>query len=552
MPFKMQRTGPRPLVTTLPAGFQLRLAAEDTEVPGTVLAIDDDNGRVIVETLNVRNEHAPLDAGTRVESIRVTAAALRRVFGQVGGGAVATRVVRLEFADVVRQSANENELDAAVGELLTRIRVRPGTRYFVVRECWSATGVALLGEQAELPALQEFLGMDDTRWAAPADTARAPGAFAIEQRFAQRLGVLVLLEEIALVSAGLGAGARPTLGRVPVSGPLSAGAADFAVTRVLFATDRNLSGDVSPGRMFGSERSELSYGACQVSIPRDHRMGHLETPSLWKLQIQSDPKKHVTLMAVEQVSREQLLAEIVSRVADSHSRSALLFVHGYNVTFEDAARRTAQIAYDLAFDGVPMFFAWPSQGTLPGYTIDEQMSEWSEPHVRAVLTDVLERPQLEKLYLIAHSMGNRAVTRVVGALLKERPELQPRLKEIILAAPDIDAEVFARDIAPLMTRANCAITLYASSEDKALQASKVVHKGRRAGDSIGGVVPIHGIETIDASRVDTGLVGHGYFAERVSVISDMFNLIRNGQRPDNRFGLQSFDTPAGRYWSFKP
>ena len=552
MALRMPRKGPKPPATTIPAGFQLRLAAENSEAPGTVIGIDEAQGRFVLEKLDVEIERSPLGAGARVESVQVTAASLRRVFGQVGGGAAAARVVRLELVDVVRQRADAGDLDRAIGELLTRIRLQSGTRYFVVRECWSATSVAVLLDEAELPALQQFLGVGTPGSPVPPFVSRAPGTLAMEQPLAERLGVLVLLDEIAPGRQGLGAGARPQLERVEVLGPVTFSEPDYAVTRVLFATDRNLSGEAAPGRIFGTDRAELRYGACRVSIPRDHRMGHLESPSLWKLQIHADPTKHVTLIDVEQVSRDQLLAEISRHVGESQSHSALLFVHGYNVTFEDAARRTAQIAYDLAIDSVPMFYSWPSQGTKIGYTIDEQMSEWSEPHFRAVLSDLLQLPQIEKLFLIAHSMGNRAVTKMVGALLAGRPDLQPRLAEVILTAPDIDAEVFTRDIAPLMTRTNCAITLYASSEDKALMASKLVHKGRRAGDSTGGIVPIQGIETIDASRVDTGLVGHSYFAERVSVIADIFNLVGNGQRAARRFGLQPIDTPAGKYWAFKP
>jgi esterase/lipase superfamily enzyme len=38
-------------------------------------------------------------------------------------------------------------------------------------------------------------------------------------------------------------------------------------------------------------------------------------------------------------------------------------VHGYNVSFDDAALRTAQLAYDLTFDCPAAFFSWPSKGT---------------------------------------------------------------------------------------------------------------------------------------------------------------------------------------------
>lgn len=79
---------------------------------------------------------------------------------------------------------------------------------------------------------------------------------------------------------------------------------------------------------------------------------------------------------------------MAARIKASTGKRAFIFVHGYNVTFEDAAKRTAQISYDLAFDGAPIFYSWPSQ-RLPtplGYT-DEQNSEWSQANLRSFLSD---------------------------------------------------------------------------------------------------------------------------------------------------------------------
>jgi esterase/lipase superfamily enzyme len=148
-------------------------------------------------------------------------------------------------------------------------------------------------------------------------------------------------------------------------------------------------------------------------------------------------------------------------------------------------------------------------------------------------------------------MGNRALTRAVASLLTDKPIIRSRLKEVILAAPDIDAEVFKRDIIPALTKPDSPVTLYASSEDLALAASKKVHGYPRAGDSGQGLVVVPGIETIDATHVDTGLLGHSYFAEARSILSDMFYLIRYGQRADQRFGLRRVDAQAGHYWEFK-
>ena len=95
------------------------------------------------------------------------------------------------------------------------------------------------------------------------------------------------------------------------------------------------------------------------------------------------------------------------------------------------------------------------------------------------------------------------------------------------------------------------MTLYASSEDLALAASKLVHGYRRAGDSGDGMLLLAGVETIDATGVDTGFLKHSYFAEQRSALSDMFYLIHNNARADQRF-LDPVDTPEGRYWTFKP
>lgn len=325
----------------------------------------------------------------------------------------------------------------------------------------------------------------------------------------------------------------------------------YAVVRTFFATDRNVTGSTKPDEMFGVDRSSLTYGACDVSIPRDHRMGEMESPSMWRLEFRENPTKHVVLLSTVISSKDKFFEDIADRVKKSPKNSAFLFVHGYNVTFEDAARRSAQIAYDLNFEGAPVFYSWPSQGSTPAYTVDEQNIEWAQTNLRRFLEDFFTRSDAQKIYLIAHSMGNRALTRAVASLLNDKPSLRTRLKEVILTAPDIDADVFKRDIAPALTSTGRPVTLYASSEDLALIASKKVHKYPRAGDSGQGLIVVAGIETIDATATDTSLLGHSYFAETRSVLSDMFYLIRNDQRADQRFGLHTIDTQAGRYWEFK-
>ena len=122
---------------------------------------------------------------------------------------------------------------------------------------------------------------------------------------------------------------------------------------------------------------------------------------------------------------------------------------------------------------------------------------------------------------------------------------------MILTAPDIDADVF-RGLAAVMRRAARRVTLYASGRDEALKLSHRVHGYQRAGDTVPEIVVVDGLDSIDASAVDTGLLGHSYFADNRSVIADLYNLLRNGLPPEQRYGLLARQGRAGRFWAFVP
>jgi esterase/lipase superfamily enzyme len=326
----------------------------------------------------------------------------------------------------------------------------------------------------------------------------------------------------------------------------------YGVVRVFYVTDRNTMSSAQPADTYGSKQGPLSYGTCDVSIPRDHRMGELEAPTIWKLEFRKDPEKHVVLLDVTPKQKTPYFSELVSRIQASPRKNAFLFVHGYNVTFEDAARRTAQMAYDLGFEGAPVFYSWPSQGTLLGYGADEISVEATKTNLTQFLTDFVGRTDATNIYLIAHSMGNRALTSAFASVVTKTPALRQRFREVILTAPDIDAEVFKRDIAPQLLGQPSTVTLYASSVDTALIASKKYHGGRaRAGDCGAGLVVLPNMETVDASAVDTGFLGHSYYAEQRSLLGDMYYLIRDGLRASQRFSVVPVGAPPDRYWKFK-
>lgn len=325
----------------------------------------------------------------------------------------------------------------------------------------------------------------------------------------------------------------------------------YAVVKVFYATDRKNTGAADPAETYGGDRGPLTFGVAKVSIPRDHRMGALETPSVWRLEWCNDPDRFVVLLSVDETDKETFFKDVSDRVNSSVGKSAFIFVHGYNVAFVDAARRTAQMTYDLGFDGAPVLYSWPSQASYASYKVDETNAEWSRLDLKEFLKDFAEQSAADNIYLIAHSMGTRVLTGALKELVLEDPGMRDKFDEIILAAPDIDADTFKRDIAPRILAGEGGTTLYASSGDYALMASKTFAGYQRAGDTAEGVTIAPGVDTIDASSIRTDFVGHSYYADSDSVLGDLRDLIL-GKPPEKRSRLSPVKTDTGRYWTFSP
>jgi len=161
-----------------------------------------------------------------------------------------------------------------------------------------------------------------------------------------------------------------------------------------------------------------------------------------------------------------------------------------------------------------------------------------------------QHAELRQVHLIAHSMGNRAVANALRILSYETRESGPLFNEVILTAPDVDADVFRRDLAPLLAKTAKHVTLYASSNDEALLVSKKVHGHARAGETGYNLVVLPCLDTVDVSAVDTGLLGHSYYCESNSVLADMYDLIHGGVPADQRKWLHSKNKGELHYWVF--
>jgi lipid-binding SYLF domain-containing protein len=185
---------------------------------------------------------------------------------------------------------------------------------------------------------------------------------------------------------------------------------NYQVVRIFFATDRALGKRSDSLQSFAGTRSgseTLALGEAEISIPRDHKMGELEEPSLLRLEFRADPERHVVLLKSKVLTTSAFQTALRDKLKGDRKKSVLVFVHGYNVSFPEAAQRLGQMTYDLGFSGAPILYSWPSSGSLWGYAEDEASVEWSAPHFTEFLRSLHLDRDVKTIYVVGHSMGNR-------------------------------------------------------------------------------------------------------------------------------------------------
>ncbi|MCP3971815.1 MAG: alpha/beta hydrolase [Rhodobacteraceae bacterium] len=327
------------------------------------------------------------------------------------------------------------------------------------------------------------------------------------------------------------------------------GEGEFALVRVLYATDRVATGEVRPNEFFGAGRGSVSYGEAVVTIPREHKPGKIEAPSLLTFNWTENPALHVVLMSVDPLDRGAFFAEVAKSLGPQGTDEIFLFIHGYNTTFDVAAKRTAQLVYDLNFDGTPVFYSWPSRGHAGSYMADAASVQVSARHLTVFLEDLVERSGGKRIQIVAHSMGNRALTAALEIYTLRHPKAAGVFDQIVFAAPDVDSDLFLYQTG-VFARLARRMTLYTSDADLALSTSKQLHGNPRAGLASGGALVGDAFDTIDMSVVGAGLLNHTYFASDASGLSDILWLFWRNPPPPGRCGMTEEIGEGGAHWIY--
>ncbi len=321
----------------------------------------------------------------------------------------------------------------------------------------------------------------------------------------------------------------------------------FSPERVYFATNRepvhSVAAAKDPDLYFGGDRGDVVYGACEVSIPYRRAPGTLPEPSILRLEFSQDPAKHVVLMEIELLPNPDFWKQLRAAVDASPDKQLFLFIHGYCATFRDAARRTAQMAYDMNYQGPSMFFSWPagaeseSFGEKVNYLKDLRRAEESDEDLITVLAGISRYSGAKRVHLIAHSMGNFVLTEALKTIDDRRPAgttQEPLFDQVALAAPDISAKEFVERTGERLLPFSRRFTVYASEHDKALRLARAVNGYEPLGflneySRIGARKRL--FDLVDVSQLTSGWFdsGHIYYGDMPEMISE-FDFVFRGVR----------------------
>lgn len=307
---------------------------------------------------------------------------------------------------------------------------------------------------------------------------------------------------------------------------------EMSAIRFLVATTRTRSPISEPP--YSRDRSPtLSFSQLTVVVPATHRPGVVETSST-----SPDPKRHFSARDLVRFENRASFAGRLNGMLAKRppsEREVFIFVHGYNNNFAEGLFRNAQVVHDYHISSVPVHFSWASAGSIGGYLFDRDSALQARDGLAETI-EIAARSNATGVFIVGHSMGAYVVMEALRTLaLQGKAEVTSRIRGVLLAAPDIDPDVFSSQVRDIHQLPH-PFTIVVSRRDRALSVSRRIAGGRpRVGS--GFEIPLlqkKNIQVIDISGVDGGghsgfatsetlmkLLGSGHLLRRLIVNEDM-------------------------------
>jgi esterase/lipase superfamily enzyme len=331
--------------------------------------------------------------------------------------------------------------------------------------------------------------------------------------------------------------------------------------RFFFVTNRRAEGDAGPlEERFGTEREEaLKFGFFDVKIEPSLGLGMIINPTEWF------QNEEIRLKAVEQLEQAAFVGQVQQLVQESPYRALLVVVHGFREAFPSALRKTTFLGHVLDINTPVLLFDWPgNQGSTPGgYRRAQRVAKASGAELARSLELIIREIQPERLWLIANSMGAQVAVDAFR-LLYEQADLadaETEIADVLLTAPDVDFEEFDTQFQQALKALARKTTIYVSSNDRALVASRLLNRGRRRGEStlspsqLGSAARVvdhdpddEEVTVVDVTPVNRTRNFHNFSLETPEFFDDVFLRLTNKETPRSRL-IYPVQAPNGTiYW----
>jgi esterase/lipase superfamily enzyme len=300
----------------------------------------------------------------------------------------------------------------------------------------------------------------------------------------------------ALLSTTLAACAQTEASVSPFVEPTRADASALGKEpALLVATTRKSLGTREP--FFGTDRGSLTFAEVQLAPPGRGIAGRVSSV------VGGD-------WAVLGVDRRTSSDAARALAEAATGRDVLLYVHGYNETFESAVRSAAQLSHSLEFQGRTAVFTWPSGGKLFDYAYDRESALWSRDGFVQTLKALVGNPTVGRIHIVAHSMGTFLTLEGLREL-RESAEVYARIGSVVFASPDIDIDAFEQTVSKLGPLAR-RMTLIIDPGDRALAISARIAGGvARAGAADRSRLEALGVRVADTSGRGWSMLRHDLF-----------------------------------------
>lgn len=338
--------------------------------------------------------------------------------------------------------------------------------------------------------------------------------------------------------------------------------ADQGVYRFFFATNRQSNeGAGSVAERFGAERSPgVRFGSFDAAIEPSLGLGMLINPTHW-LQ-----NEEIQLRDVRSLPPTDFSQQLGATVANSPHGGLVVVVHGFREAHESALRKTAFLGHVLDINAPVLLFDWPgNQGSsLRGYRRAHDTASESGEELAGLLDLLVEEVQPRRLWIVANSMGAQVVVKAMDRLYTRGgfADGARKIEHVILTAPDISREALDNQFRDRILALSEHLTVYVSSNDRALLVSRLVNREARGGESTlspdqfdeasrifelmrpGDRV----IDLVDVTPVNRTRNFHNFSLETPEFFDDLYLRMSNERLPRSRL-LYQVETADGRVYS---